>query len=175
MSFPTNAHYSLTWARSIVKRMREKYTRATNILEQVYAIDDETLAHFLASNDSMWNYLRDRVKKIADLANRLGYYYTDVKVYWDWERAAVKYTASMLAGRVDKGLKRSRIEEWGKTGGDGEAKPIRPPSLLWQFLLPFDGVEGREAVDRMGNSKEQASRRPAKASETRGQNPRGEL
>lgn len=57
---PVSLHrYSFQWARSIVKRLEEKYPRGTEMLYEILAIQDHDMATYLANGDPLWPHLRN--------------------------------------------------------------------------------------------------------------------
>lgn len=60
--------YSLTWARQVVEQLRDAHTRATDCVLEIYGISLENLASYLARGDSVFNYLKARIKYLDKMS-----------------------------------------------------------------------------------------------------------
>lgn len=120
----TPARYSLSWALSVVYRLKEKYARATELAEENLEISDKDLAKFLAIGDPVFPQIRELVHiydnylKVSHLDFSTTQELSEMAYYLrrkGWER---------LAGRLDSVSKRRRLEEQGSRGGveRGEAE-----------------------------------------------------
>lgn len=131
-----NRPYSITWARSIVKKLVEKYPRATEILEAEFRLDEEVYADCLRRNDGTWPVLRDITHYIDRMIENRGYEAAQIAVKW--------YTIHLYSKQPDLFAERgtypdvldltdarewARLNSQGFLGGSG-AKPEakRPPS-----------------------------------------------
>ena len=90
-------HYSMRWALGIVEQMANKHARATKLVCALYAIVVRDLAAYLARNDPVFNYLRNRIKYWSnDILYRDSKYFTpEVLLYV--ERSAVARWAPEFA------------------------------------------------------------------------------
>ncbi len=66
------AHYSYSWADSVVTRLEEKYARASMILYKSMVITHRNMAAFLATNDKAFPILRQRIHDIDQALEKHG-------------------------------------------------------------------------------------------------------
>lgn len=142
--------YSLRWAATVVDELWAKYPRASEMICRVYGIGRYDLVKYLAKPDTMYVYLRERIKYLALCEQRLGRQmeYSTV-VEWCGLLKGTKH-AHGLTERLDKREKELKLREQGSRGGGGcsEAKaepslpnafPPSPPLDPEQYILDFGG------------------------------------
>jgi len=136
-------YYTFSWAMSVVLRLHNQHTRATDIVLEIFGISLGELALFLAHRDPMFNYLKGRIHSIDDLASRVGKYYTLVE-YRKWiEHLSCNKYSGNLSDRLDSRLKKVRIKEQGSSRGGGNPSGVNASPFFevtdWgiQYLLEF--------------------------------------
>jgi hypothetical protein len=99
-----SASYSLSWARGIVSKLREKHARGTEDVERYLGITDEDLANFLAHGDPMFAALRNLIhcsESWMEEHPEVGtatHLYTEIQLHFGVN----------IRERVDRGLARKR-------------------------------------------------------------------
>lgn len=127
-----NHCYSLTWAKSVVDRLADKYPRALSIFVEITGITRRMLAKLLADGRMEYNVCKVLIHKLNDRIERCGEGSTDVKYYADFIIPyAVKMPFSMrryLTSRIED--LQSKSSDSREMADGGEAEGSHQPSTL---------------------------------------------
>lgn len=138
-TLPSSLKYSIQWAQGVVDALKAKHTRALAIVLEAYGLSEHNLAVYLASCDPLFNYLRERVKKVALCASRTGSY-VNSEQFLDWEQCkGIVKSFPLLAERLDKGRKTAHTRKAGLKSEPGSSVSEIPA----QPLAPDVDAQGR--------------------------------
>jgi len=117
--------YSFSWAQSVVSAAYEKHARGWQAVEQLFGVTARNAAFFLAKNDPMWKYLRDRAK-FLDAKALLNLDNLTYDQWFSWERWIIAHHApETLRTRLDRRLEeRAIVMEQGFSAEGGLRKRV---------------------------------------------------
>jgi len=126
--------YSIEWAASIVKSLKAKYPRATDVLQEEFALSDNQLALILAKNDPFWPKFRDLVHQMEKVFKHTGrpssqctlLYRRQGLLAWV-NRLSNENLRKRLLIYLDKLIERAMLKEQGIKGGGGGSVSDRGP------------------------------------------------
>lgn len=113
-------YYSVTWALSIVRNLREKHARGLLLFQGLFLVDTRQLASCLARRDPIWPQIRYTVKLLENWEKKGVDWkdnYTDVKTL---RGLLHRMGYERLSGRLDRlyfETENKRAQEQGEGGG----------------------------------------------------------
>lgn len=131
------AHYSYSWARSVIQGFTNKYARATNLAWTFLGITSEDAAKYLARGDPVWPQIRILVHIIDNWELSQG--------FGGWDATAKSLLRLTIAR---KGYKRL-AERLAKIGDDNiikeqatrEVLAVAPATAGTNLTLPFEVID----------------------------------
>lgn len=122
--------YSYTWACSVIDRLVKAHARGTEILCKLLEITPQSLAHYLANADPLWNELKNCIHLMDRLGTSPAKYYTDDVLYANLQAFCQRIGYERILKRLDDLGKFTTIEERvQKTGREPKATDSLSPSL----------------------------------------------
>lgn len=137
------AKYSRQWGENVVQALKNKHTRATELVCEILEIEEKHLVTYLIYGDPLWNSLRDLIKR-AEIALEIhagpsGY----AEVNRFFTEHLPTFTGLPLRDRLTARISELKLREQGSRGGRGglPAESSRPSSsssdlpgqLYWRF------------------------------------------
>lgn len=109
----TPANYPVSWALTIVYRLKETYPRATEIVKQNLEINDRNLAVYLARRDPIFPQIRELIHIYDNWLKRTKSDMTTTQELRETAYYLRRKGWERLADRLDGISKQRRIQEQG--------------------------------------------------------------